>query len=357
MTQKPPLRPVSELSLSPKGRTLRRHFERDHPADGSGGLEGVPKYHSYQCSADVWTMGEGCTTYVGESGKVHRVKANQHFDLATIQRTEEFHERQCQAIIEKHVTTPLTQFEMDAIHSLVWNFGEAFFWDFGSNQPTNTKRIINSGDRLRTAHQITKWRKEKVNGAMVDNRGLYRRRCAEALMWLGLPWFKATTSDRVTLDTKLADLIGEARDQVAASHSPPPKSGKQVFDPREVIGAPKDIRPPRPEPQAPVKPKHPNSKAPEDVPYGISEKELKPIEESDRGRAYGRTYAGGVLQWIGGLAALPAAFLTSVVEALKPVLPYVFTIGLFVLLAGWVLTEHGKRLRRKGEREASQGLY
>lgn len=356
MTQKQLLKPVSELSLSGAGRTLRRHFERDHPPDGSGGLEGVPKYEAYQCSADVWTMGEGCTTYVGESGKVYRVKKGQHFDLETIQRTERFHEQQCQAIIEKHVGVKLSQNEIDALHSLVWNFGEAFFWDFGSNQPTNTKKIINSGDRLRAAHQFTKWRKEEVNGAMVDNRGLYRRRCAEALMWLNLPWFKATTSDRVTLNTKLTELTRFAREQVAPV-APEPRPEKQIFDPRESDGMPKDIRPPKPEPEPVTKPKHPNSCKPEDVPYGITEKELKPIEDSDRGKAYGRTYAGGLLQWLGSVAAFPATVLVSFIEALKPVLPWLLTVGLIVLAAGWLLTEHGKRLRRKGEREASQGLY
>ncbi len=125
--------------------------------------------NSYQCSADVWTIGYGHTRGVNEGDTCTKDDA----EKILIDDLVEF-----EGYVNDLVDTELTQNQFDALVAWTFNLG-----------PTNLKSStlltrLNSGDLDDVPHQIKRW--NKAGGKVLD--GLVRRREAEALLWLEEEW-------------------------------------------------------------------------------------------------------------------------------------------------------------------------
>tara|TARA_S200000501_G_scaffold43566_1_gene35275 strand:- start:1545 stop:2006 length:462 start_codon:yes stop_codon:yes gene_type:complete len=127
---------------------------------------------SYQCSADVWTIGYGKTSGVQEGDTCTQEQAEEYLadDLFKFEKT-----------IHKLVNVPLRQNEFDALVSWTYNLG-------GTNLRESTLLIrINDNtpsSRNDIPYQIKRW--NRAGGEVLD--GLVKRREAEAKMWLGEEW-------------------------------------------------------------------------------------------------------------------------------------------------------------------------
>lgn len=124
------------------------------------GFEGL-KLDSYQDIGGVWTIGYGETgQHIGPGLKITAVEAENWL----LRRVERLGER-----ILSLVTEDITQNQLDALVSLVYNIGEGAF-----AHSTLLKRM-NQGLPAEAAQEIMKW--DHVKGKQID--GLTRRRLAE----------------------------------------------------------------------------------------------------------------------------------------------------------------------------------
>lgn len=118
---------------------------------------------------DKWTLGWGCTRGVTEGMIWTRDEAE-----SALVRELEIHAKR----VEKLVTVDLNDNERGALISFDYNCGG--LTDANTGRPTNTLKIINSGNRHRAAEAIAQW--NKFGGKVCD--GLKRRRAAEVALWL-----------------------------------------------------------------------------------------------------------------------------------------------------------------------------
>jgi GH24 family phage-related lysozyme (muramidase) len=79
------------------------------------------------------------------------------------------------------VKIPLEQHEADAVLSWIFNVGEEKIQHNG----TNSLRLLNSGNREGFSDILLKWNKVRVNGELVESKGLTARRKKERAMFLG----------------------------------------------------------------------------------------------------------------------------------------------------------------------------
>lgn len=144
------------MRTSDKGVALIKQFE---------GLETV----AYQCDAKKWTLAFGHTKGVkpGDTCTEEQAEAWLREDL-----------QEAENAIQRLVTRNLTQNQFDALVSLVFNIGAGNFAE------SNLLEKLNAMDDAAVVQEFAKWRKA---GGKV-NRGLVRRRQAEAEMFAALPW-------------------------------------------------------------------------------------------------------------------------------------------------------------------------
>ncbi len=84
--------------------------------------------------------------------------------------------------IKLHVKVKLSQNQFDALLSFIYNLGvDAFL-------TSTLLKMINSGDLEGAALQFRLWNKATVNGRLVVEGGLTRRRTAEELLFEGKSW-------------------------------------------------------------------------------------------------------------------------------------------------------------------------
>lgn len=146
-------------------------------AISEAGLQDIRAYESLRLNAyrdgnGVPTIGYGATRY--ENGQ--RVQMG---DTITYERAEQlllwYVRRECEVPINALVVVPLNQDQFDSLCALVYNIGAAQF------ATSTLLKVINAGnDPGAVAEQIVRWRKD--NGE--DVRGLWRRRCREAELYL-----------------------------------------------------------------------------------------------------------------------------------------------------------------------------
>ena len=359
--------PNRSMNLSTPGRRLRRHFERKHT--DTSPFEGVPAYLSYQCSAGHWTMGEGCTTYIDDDGVEQPVGAHQTFTHEEVRRTEAFHEQKATDIIREFVTVPLQQHEFDALHSAVWVFKRKLFRRSDGSE-TDTAKAINSGNRDDAVRMLLLWKNERRNGQLVPSLGAYRRRCAEALLFKGLPWEDATAYGTIELDTPFFDVIetrarnNQSEEQLTIPRrGAEPEAAKPEERVQEVEQAPPSaefdprVSEPVRQPEAPRRaPISPNTR-PLDAEDGIDpEAGTKPFNESREVQGWAAKIAA---IWTGALGAIPAAAQLATDgfwDAVRPLAPWVFGFfGIMVFLSVMIYV-FGGRLERIGRTEATQYL-
>jgi lysozyme len=138
----------------------------DISARGLAFIRDFEKYRgtSYLDAVKVWTIGYGTTRINGRP-----VVAGM---TCTPEQAEQWLRQDCQEAIDgvlRGTTRPLTQNQLDALVSFVYNVGLGGFWD------SSLRRAINASQPI-ARDLFTRWNKGRVNGQLVVLPGLTRRR-------------------------------------------------------------------------------------------------------------------------------------------------------------------------------------
>lgn len=204
----------------------------DHMKIGRHGLllcatyEGKPRLKARRCEGGKYELSYGCTTWpdgraIGPADFVNEDQALQLFA---------FHLHRFEAVVEKHVTVPLNQFQYDAHVCLAYNIGPKAYekssvvrltnekkWDeaaeaFGlfvfatSDGPSETQQKMarHKGQWRINAEGEPEWIGPNGEGCAWRQGmlGLMRRQYSEGLLSLGLPWQEPVDGDRVFIDTE-----------------------------------------------------------------------------------------------------------------------------------------------------------
>jgi lysozyme len=144
------------MKTSAEGIALIKKFE---------GLE----LDSYQCSANVWTLGYGHTQGVAEGDSCSEEEA----EIILVNDLKEF-----ETYVNALVDVELDQNQFDALVAWTFNLGP-------TNLRTSTLlKKLNAGDYNDAPSEIKRW--NRAGGQVLD--GLIRRREAEALLFAGEQW-------------------------------------------------------------------------------------------------------------------------------------------------------------------------
>lgn len=144
------------MKINQEGLELIKSFE---------GLE----LTAYQDAVGVWTIGYGHTRTVRPGQTISEDEA----EALLRQDLEIFEEA-----VERLVKVPINENEFSALVSLTFNIGETAF------RNSTALRRLNNGDRKGAADAIEWFNKARVNGQLVELRGLTRRRAAEKALFL-----------------------------------------------------------------------------------------------------------------------------------------------------------------------------
>ena len=144
------------MKTSAEGIALIKKFE---------GLE----LDSYQCSANVWTLGYGHTQGVAEGDSCSEEEA----EIILVNDLKEF-----ETYVNALVDVELDQYQFDALVAWTFNLGP-------TNLRTSTLlKKLNAGEYNDVPSEIKRW--NRAGGQVLD--GLIRRREAEALLFAGEQW-------------------------------------------------------------------------------------------------------------------------------------------------------------------------
>ena len=144
------------MKTSAEGIALIKKFE---------GLE----LDSYQCSANVWTLGYGHTQGVAEGDSCSEEEA----EIILVNDLKEF-----ETYVNALVDVELDQNQFDALGAWTFNLGP-------TNLRTSTLlKKLNAGEYNDVPSEIKRW--NRAGGQVLD--GLIRRREAEALLFAGEQW-------------------------------------------------------------------------------------------------------------------------------------------------------------------------
>jgi GH24 family phage-related lysozyme (muramidase) len=270
-------------------------------------------------------------------------------------------------LVRKHFNAR-TQYEFDALVSWTYNISAAKLERGLYSLPS----LVNLKDRDIDA--IISKLIEYVNPKTIFEQGLYRRRLAEACMFLGLPWQFALTA----VLKRVGGVIVERTDPYfvieMAESAAEKKTAEKPPEPPKPAPAPKPAEKAKPAPTAtpapPVavgtKPPSPNTKQPAEVPYKIDPNAgLKPLEESERAVGYFWQNMARLLLRLTGMGTFgtAAAGVANVVQtdAVLGSALMDLTIPVLVLATGvaiaFVSKQYGDWRRARGEASAQQGLY
>ena len=144
------------MKTSAEGIALIKKFE---------GLE----LDSYQCSANVWTLGDGHTQGGAEGDSCSEEEA----EIILVNDLKEF-----ETYVNALVDVELDQNQFDALVAWTFNLGP-------TNLRTSTLlKKLNAGEYNDVPSEIKRW--NRAGGQVLD--GLIRRREAEALLFAGEQW-------------------------------------------------------------------------------------------------------------------------------------------------------------------------
>ncbi len=180
-------------------------------------FEGL-RLDSYDDGVGVWTIGYGHTSGVQPGQSITQEQADQFLrdDLEWVE-----------TCIERHVKTPLSQPQYDALCSLIYNIGAGAF-----SLSTLLKKL-NAGDMAGASEQFARW--NRGGGRVLD--GLTRRRAAERAL------FDQTTQEARPMipiaGPILAALLPEIIKHIPLlNRVPEPMQGAAVQVITEALGAP-----------------------------------------------------------------------------------------------------------------------
>ena len=124
---------------------------------------------SYQCSANVWTLGYGHTQGVAEGDSCSEEEA----EIILVNDLKEY-----ETYVNALVDVELDQNQFDALVAWTFNLGP-------TNLRTSTLlKKLNAGEYNDVPSEIKRW--NRAGGQVLD--GLIRRREAEALLFAGEQW-------------------------------------------------------------------------------------------------------------------------------------------------------------------------
>lgn len=156
------------MKTNDEGRNLIKKFEGPGPMKGG-------KHQPYICPAGYWTIGYG-STYLPDGTKVSKstkpITPEQADELLAVTLLD-FEEA-----VSRRVKVELTENQFSALVCFVFNVGEANF------RTSTLLKLLNVGDYDGAASQFIRWNKARVNGAMVELRGLTARRNAEMNLFI-----------------------------------------------------------------------------------------------------------------------------------------------------------------------------
>lgn len=344
------------FTTSPAGYELIKRFE--------GCEKRLPdnRLTAYKIGADPWTIGWGQTGQMRDGRKVEegliitQAEADDQLELFVRGVTE--------PLVRKHFVCQ-TQAEFDACVSWVYNVRH----DKLEAGQYSLPQLVNLKARD-TEALVNLWLRYVATPGFEN--GLYKRRIAEVLMFLGLPWnapavwgFISSASYKkggVVNPTDPWFILSVAEQAKPIATQPdPPKAPKPVV-PVETKPLPEI----NPEPQVGTKPISPKTVQPSEVPYKIDPQAgLKPLEESERAIGYfWQNLARLFLRLTGmGTFGTAAAGMANVVQS-DAVLGSALmdlTIPALVLVTGFVIAfvmkQYGDWRKARGEASARQGLY
>lgn len=144
---------------------------------GVNGLELIKSFEGFRSRPymptpeDVPTIGYGTTVY--PNGKRVTMKDS---DISTAKATEYLANdvRECEAAISTNIKVSLTQNQIDALVSFIYNVGPTAF------RKSTLARMLNAGDYKGAADQLLRWNKQGLKTLA----GLTRRREAERKLFL-----------------------------------------------------------------------------------------------------------------------------------------------------------------------------
>lgn len=329
---------------------------------------------TYFDSAGVPTIGFGVTTYSNGDPVMPGDEITE--DEA---EAELFHHirNEVEPVMNLHFENlPLQPNQRDALASFLYNLGG------DSNKWPSLKKAIEKGKS--DAKIADQWmRYTRAGGKVV--LGLHRRRLAEVLVWLGIPWQRAVDlSQEAGLDDGWRDFAPE---QVSE-----PQIDSELFEEGPIT----DPTPDTPlttkdlnimqaeslktgrkmsfEPIMPVgtKPLSINTKMAADVPYGIDpDAGLQPKEEAERVRRYTKKIQGVEMKQVGqGLTVTTgviaganelAGETTTLFDKLGVVgvtlMSLAFGVGILYWVVGFIREKWNARKEVEAEINATQGIY
>jgi lysozyme len=148
--------PTPQMTVSENGLALTKSFE---------GFRDT----AYQDQRGIWTIGFGHTLNVVPGMTCDKSQGTTWLaeDMAS-----------AEACVNVNVRVSLTQGAFDALCDLAFNIGN------GNFKQSTLLRLLNGGDTAGAAEQFLVWDKVHVDGELVDDAGLERRRQAERALFL-----------------------------------------------------------------------------------------------------------------------------------------------------------------------------
>lgn len=351
---------TTKFSTSEAGFELIRRFEGLHKVRPDGLVE------AYKIGADPWTIGWGQTGQMPDRRRVEMglIITQQEADDAL----QYFVRNVVDPLVRKHFVVR-SQHEHDAVASWIYNIRH----DRLERGDYSLPQLVNS--KARDVEAIANKWLQYVATPGFEN-GLYRRRIAEVLMFMGLPWnvpaiwgYVSTAIYKrggVTQPTDPWFIFDMAQALAQKAPEKPPEPVKPAPVPTP---APKAETPPAAKPGAPAKPAEkkppaPSTKKPEEV--GLDpDAGLKHVSESDRAKGWMWANVGRILLRFSalGLFGNTMALGANTLMADQMLMHAVFELWVplaingSTLATGYVAYWYGRFKEDYGRRVGSQALY
>lgn len=349
---------TTKFSTSDAGFELIKRFE--------GCEKRLPdnRLQAYKIGADPWTIGWGQTGQMPDGRRVESglIITQQEADDAL----QFFVRNVVDPLVRKHFVVR-TQNEHDACASWVYNIRH----DRLERGDYSLPQLVNM--KSRDIEAIANRWLQYVATPGFEN-GLYRRRIAEVLMFMGLPWNVPAIWGYVS--TAIYKRAGQVNPtdpwfifDMAQSLASPPVPAEPVLPPPAPEPAPKAETPPAATPEAPApivekKPPAASTKKPEEV--GLDPNAgLKHINESDRAKGWFWQNFGRImlrfsaLGLFGNTMALGATTLMADQMLMHAIFELWVPLAVngSTLASGYVAYWYGQWKEDYGRRVGSQAIY
>lgn len=135
--------------------------------------EGI-RLQAYKDAVGVWTIGYGTTRINGKP-----IRSGQRISLEEAERLLKIGVQEHLHGALKYINPEinLNQNQVDVVADFVYNLG------VGAFASSTFLRLINQNRLAEAALQLPRWNKGKVNGKLVELRGLTIRRAKEVALW------------------------------------------------------------------------------------------------------------------------------------------------------------------------------